>query len=33
MAWAPAESRQRILDSTVRRIDAFLAGKSVNVVN
>ena len=33
MAWAPAESRQRILDSTVRSIDAFLAGSSVNVVN
>ena len=33
MAWAPAESRQRILDSTVRSIDAFLAGSPVNVVN
>ena len=33
MAWAPAESRQRILSSTVRSIDAFLAGSSVNVVN
>ena len=33
MAWAPAESRQRILDSTVRSIDAFLAGIPVNVVN
>ena len=33
MAWAPAESRQRILDSTVRSIDAFLEGKPVNVVN
>ena len=33
MAWAPAESRQRILDSTVRSIDAFLAGSPVNTVN
>ena len=33
MAWAPAESRQRILDSTVRSIDAFLEGNPVNVVN
>ena len=33
MAWAPAESRQRILQSTVRSIDAFLEGKEVNVVN
>ena len=33
MAWAPAESRQRILQSTVRSIDAFLAGSPVNAVN
>ena len=33
MAWAPAESRQRILQSTVASIDAFLAGSPVNVVN
>ena len=33
MAWAPAESRQRILQSTVRSIDAFLEGREVNVVN
>ena len=33
MAWAPAESRQRILQSTVRSINAFLAGNPVNVVN
>ena len=33
MAWSPAESRQRILDCTVRSIDAFLAGNPVNVVN
>ena len=33
MAWAPAESRQRILDTTVRSIYAFLAGRCVNVVN
>lgn len=33
MAWAPAESRQRILDCTVRTIEGFIAGKAVNVVN
>lgn len=33
MAWAPIESRQRILDATVKSIQAFLAGKPVNVVN
>ena len=33
LAWAPAESRQRILRSTVRSIDAFLAGSCVNTVN
>ena len=33
MAWAPLESRQRILDCTVRSIQAFLDGKPENVVN
>ncbi len=33
MAWAPLESRQRILDCTVRSIQAFLDGNPVNVVN
>ncbi len=33
MAWAPIESRKRIIDCTIRSIRAFLAGKSVNTVN
>jgi len=33
MAWAPIESRQRILDCTVTSIRGFLAGKPVNTVN
>lgn len=33
MAWAPLESRQRILDCTVRSIEGYLAGKPVNTVN
>ena len=33
MAWAPIESRQRIIDCTVASMQAFLDGKSVNVVN
>lgn len=33
MAWAPVESRQRILDCTVRSIQAFLNGKPENTVN
>lgn len=33
MAWAPIESRQRILDATVESIRAFLNGKPQNVVN
>lgn len=33
MAWAPIESRRRILDCTVRSIEGFLAGKIVNAVN
>lgn len=33
MAWAPIESRQRIMDCTVRSIQAFLNGAPINVVN
>lgn len=33
MAWAPIESRQRIIDCTVRSIQGFLADSPVNVVN
>ena len=33
MAWAPVESRQRIMDCTVRSIESFLAGKVENAVN
>ena len=33
MAWAPVETRQRILDTTVESIRSFLKGAPVNVVN
>lgn len=33
MAWAPKESRQRIMDCTRRSIEAYLAGTPVNTVN
>lgn len=33
MAWAPIESRQRILDCTVASIRAFLDGSPINTVN
>ena len=33
MAWAPIESRQRILDRTARSIRAFLSGTPINTVN
>lgn len=33
MAWAPIETRQRILDITVENIKGYLAGIPVNVVN
>lgn len=33
MAWAPTESRQRILECTARSIQGFLDGKPVNTVN
>ncbi len=33
MAWAPAETRQRIMDTTIRSIQGFLDNTPVNVVN
>ena len=33
IAWAPKESRQRLMDITVDNLKAFLKGKPVNVVN
>ena len=33
MAWAPKESRQRIMDCTKRSIEAYLAGHPINTVN
>ena len=33
MAWAPIESRQRIIDCTYQSIRSYLEGKPVNVVN
>jgi glycerate dehydrogenase len=33
MAWAPVETRQRILDTTVQSIRGYLANKPINVVN
>ena len=33
MAWAPTESRQRILNITANSIAAFLEGKPINTVN
>lgn len=33
ISWAPKESRQRIMDVTVRNIKAFLAGRPANTVN
>lgn len=33
MAWAPKESRQRIMDCTKRSIEAYLAGNPINTVN
>ena len=33
MAWAPIESRQRIMDCTVKSVKAFLDGNPVNTVN
>ena len=33
MAWAPTDSRRRILECTKHSIEGFLAGKSINTVN
>ena len=33
ISWAPKESRQRIMDCTVKNVNAFLKGEPVNVVN
>lgn len=33
IAWAPVESRQRIMDTTVENIRAFLTGNPIHVVN
>ena len=33
IAWAPKESRKRLMDIAVEDLEAFLAGKPVNVVN
>lgn len=33
IAWAPLESRQRIMDCTVENVKAFLAGQAVHTVN
>ena len=33
ISWAPKESRQRIMDTTVENIKAFFAGVPVNVIN
>ena len=33
MAWAPIESRQRIMDCTAKSIQAFLSGSPINTVN
>lgn len=33
IAWASKESRQRLMDTAVRNLESFLAGKPMNVVN
>ena len=33
ISWAPKESRQRIMDTTVENVKAFLAGSPINIVN
>ena len=33
ISWAPKESRQRIMDCSVANLEAWLAGKPINVVN
>ena len=33
ISWAPKESRQRIMDTAVEKVKAYLAGAPINVVN
>ena len=33
IAWAPKESRARLMDVAVKDLEAFLAGSPINVVN
>ena len=33
IAWAPRESRQRLMDIAVENLSRFMAGKPQNVVN
>lgn len=33
ISWAPKESRQRIMDTTIQNVKAFLSGETINVVN
>ena len=33
IAWAPKEARQRIMDTTIENIKAFVSGEPINVVN
>ncbi len=33
IAWAPKEARARLMDTTVKNLEAFLNGKPINVVN
>ncbi|NLZ47852.1 MAG: D-2-hydroxyacid dehydrogenase, partial [Clostridiales bacterium] len=33
IAWAPKESRQRLMDIAVENLKAYLNGKPINVVN
>jgi len=33
ISWAPKESRQRIMDATIKNIQAYVAGAPINVVN
>jgi glycerate dehydrogenase len=33
IAWAPKESRKRLLDTALENLDAYLKGSPINVVN
>ena len=33
IAWAPKESRQRLMDIAVNNLEAFVAGNPINIVN